>query len=297
MIETSHIPDPDRFQHIGLIAKAPEKHISPTLKALVSYLERRGNRVSVDSNCTQILKNCGLGGVERMTLGNHCDLVIAIGGDGTMLSAAVETSTYDCPLLGINLGHLGFLADLPPDDLESSLDAIFDGEYCEEERFILHASLIRGDETTQLGVAINDIVIQKWNIARLINVETYIDGIYVNSQRSDGVIVSSPTGSTAYALSGGGPILHPELNALVLVPICPHTLSNRPIVVNADSIIELEVGTREIDQARLTCDGEIRAELEPGDRIRIKKHPKTIRLLHPANHDHYAILRAKLDWG
>ncbi|MEE9552558.1 MAG: NAD(+) kinase, partial [Gammaproteobacteria bacterium] len=141
------------------------------------------------------------------------------------------------------------------------------------------------------------VIIHKWNIARLVEYETYVDDIFVHKQRSDGFIVSTPTGSTAYALAGGGPILYPSLNALVLVPICPHTLTNRPIVIDGNSRVEIVVGSREIDNAKLTCDGDISCELAPGDRILVHKRDKNIRLLHPADHDHYNILRAKLQWG
>ena len=226
-----------------------------------------------------------------------CDLAIAIGGDGTMLKAAHLACRHEMPLLGINRGRLGFLADIPANAFEEHLNAIFAGTFVEDERFLLHVEVLREGKSLLKSSAFNDVILQKWNIARLIELETYVDGSFVHRQRSDGLIVSTPTGSTAYALAGGGPILHPSLDALALVPICPHTLTNRPIVIDGNSLVEIVVGTREIDHARLTCDGDIELELAPGDRVRIQKQDKKIRLIHPKGHDHFSTLRAKLQWG
>ncbi len=214
-----------------------------------------------------------------------------------MLKAAHMVCDHDVPLLGINRGRLGFLADIPADAIHENLSAIFEGQYKEDERFLLHCQILRDKKPILERHAFNDIIIQKWNIARLVEFETYVDDTFVHKQRSDGMIISTPTGSTAYAMAGGGPILYPSLDALVLVPICPHTLTNRPIVIDGNSHIEIVVGTREIDHARLTCDGGVTGELAPGDRVSIRKKGKKIRLLHPADHDHFSILRAKLQWG
>lgn len=284
------------FERIGIIAKKGDTQIRDTLTSLVAFLGERRREVVVDDNCAQLLNGGSLGrwqpGLEQ-----GCDLVIAIGGDGTMLSAAQTVSEQAVRLLGINLGRLGFLADVSPDEINTVLARILDGEYEEEQRFLLHCELVRDGQVMTSARALNDVVVQKRNIARLIAFETYIDRRFVHSQRSDGMIVSTPTGSTAYALSGGGPILHPSLDAMVLVPICPHTLSNRPIVVQGNSQIEVVMGTRAIDRARLTCDGEIKHALAPGDSVRIRKAERPLLLVHPAGHDHYAVLRAKLHWG
>jgi hypothetical protein len=181
--------------------------------------------------------------------------------------------------------------------LEEQLAQILDGHFVEDERFQLHCQVDRDNITIAESDAFNDVIVQKWNFAKLIELETYVDSKLVHTQRSDGLIVASPTGSTAYALSGGGPILHPSLNALVLVPICPHTLSNRPLVIDGDSVVEIIVGTPEINHASLTCDGDITGRLTTGDRVIVRKKDKQLRLIHPANHDHFAILRAKLHWG
>ena len=214
-----------------------------------------------------------------------------------MLRAARLLADCNVPLLGINRGRLGFLADIPAHSVDSELQQILDGEFVEDERFLLHCRLERNGELLLESDALNDVIVQKWHIARLIEMETYVNGKLLHSQRADGMIVSSPTGSTAYAMSGGGPILHPTLNAIVLVPICPHTLSNRPIVIDGDSVVEIVVGTPGIDRALLTCDGETRSELQTRDRVIVRKKDKRIRLIHPPDHDHFSILRAKLHWG
>ena len=284
------------FNRIGLVGKPGDTKVRDTLRALLPHLQRRRLDIVIDPHCAELL---GKTHFEAATgpIGDGRDLVIAIGGDGTLLQAAHMIASYDIRLLGINVGHLGFLTDISPEEIGERINEVLDGHYEEEERLILRTHVIQGGQEFGPYDAINDVVITKWNIARLITLETYVNGKFVNSQRSDGLIVSTPTGSTAYALSGGGPILHPALDALALVPICPHTLSNRPIVVSGNSRIEIVVGTPELDQARLTCDGEIRCELAPGDRILIEKADRCIRLIHPPGHDHFATLRAKLQWG
>ncbi|MCI0400793.1 MAG: NAD(+) kinase [Gammaproteobacteria bacterium] len=286
-----------KFKRVGLIAKGGAIEIRGTLRSLMEFLKSRGLAIVTDAACADLLPKSQVEIVERRVLGGTCDLAIAIGGDGTMLNAARLLSDHDVPLLGINLGRLGFLADLSPDAINETLARILNGEFVEDRRFLLHSQVVRDGQAVMEGDALNDVVIHKQNVARLVEFETYINNTFVYSQRSDGMIVSTPTGSTAYALSGGGPLLNPDLDAIVLVPICPHTISNRPIVVDGGSRIEIVVGTREIDHARLTCDGEIAEQLLPGDHILIFKKTKQIRLIHPAGHDHYAILRAKLQWG
>ena len=285
------------FKKIALITNNRGTKIAETLRSVTSYLKSRQIKVLLDDCCAAQIPDSGLETVSDEQIPLRCDLAIAIGGDGTMLKASRLLADHEVPLLGINRGRLGFLADIPADSVEDHLKHILDGNYIEDNRFQLNCRVDRCNETVMENDAFNDVIIQKWNIAKLIELTTYVDKKLVNSQRSDGLIIASPTGSTAYALSGGGPILHPSLDALVLVPICPHTLSNRPIVIDGNSCIEIVVGTPEIDHARLTCDGEIIGELATGDRIIIQKKDKKIRLIHPANHDHYSVLRAKLHWG
>jgi NAD+ kinase len=201
---------------------------------------------------------------------------------------------YDLPLVGINLGRLGFLVDITPHQIEDRLDQIVEGAYNADARTLLDARLDGGPEA---GRALNDVVIHKWNTVRMIEFETYIDGRFVNVQRSDGLIVATPTGSTAYALSGGGPLIHPGMDALLLVPICPHTLSNRPLVVPGGSRIEVRLRNVDPDLVRLTCDGQLDLQISDDTPIVIERSHARIRLLHPRGHDHYSILRAKLGWG
>ena len=286
-----------KFNKIALITNDSSDGIKDTLQTVVNFLQAREIDIVLDKYCCNLLPGTNLEAGSAQDLARDCDLGIAIGGDGTMLRAAHLLADKNVPLLGINRGRLGFLADIPSETVEDQLEQILNGKYVEDERFQLHCQVDRGDKTIVESDAFNDVVIQKWNIAKLIELTTYVDSKLVNSQRSDGMIIASPTGSTAYALSGGGPILYPSLDALVLVPICPHTMSYRPIVIQGNSMVEVVIGTPEIDHARLTCDGEIKSELATGDRVIIRKKDQKIRLIHPANHDHFSILRAKLQWG
>ncbi|HKJ22568.1 MAG TPA: NAD(+) kinase [Gammaproteobacteria bacterium] len=285
------------FNKIALITNYDADIIADTVRTVVGFLRSRGREVILDEHSAGLLPDSGLATAYTGDDLGDCDLAIAIGGDGTMLRAARILANLDIPLLGINRGRLGFLADIPADSVEEHLDAILSGEFVEDERFQLHCQVDSGDRTVLESDAFNDVIIQKWNFAKLIELETYVDDKLVHTQRADGMIVASPTGSTAYALSGGGPILYPSLNALVLVPICPHTLSNRPLVIDGDSRVEIVVGEPDTNHASLTCDGEISARLSTGDRVIVYKKDHKMHLIHPADHDHFAILRAKLHWG
>jgi NAD+ kinase len=234
---------------------------------------------------------------SRNELSQHCDLAIVVGGDGTMLNAARSLAEADIPVLGVNLGRLGFLADVSPDETHERLTEVLAGQYDEEHRSLLHAKVLRGGKIVSESDALNDVVIHKWDIARMIELDTTIDNRFLYSLRADGLIISTPTGSTAYALSGGGPILQPDLPAVVLVPICPHTLSNRPVVVDEKSTIEVTVHGSETDKAQITCDGQVNFALLPGDCIRIQRKSHQLRLIHPSGHDHFNTMRKKLRWA
>ena len=285
------------FKRIALITNSDAKKVAETLNSLIVYLQSNEIDFVLDKDSTLLADQTGLPAMKENEFDADCDLAIAIGGDGTMLKAAHLACLHEMPLLGINRGRLGFLADIPADAFEEHLNAIFAGTFVEDERFLLHVEVLRKGKLLLDSNAFNDVILQKWNIARLVEFETYVDSRFVHRQRSDGLIVTTPTGSTAYALSGGGPILHPSLDALALVPICPHTLTNRPIVIDGNSVVEIVVGTREIDHARLTCDGDIEIELAPGDRVRVQKQDNKIKIIHPQGHDHFSILREKLQWG
>ena len=282
-----------RFQHIGLIAKPGDSSLAPVLDKLRRFLADMGLNVSLARSAALALDQKDYL-PSKADLARVCDLTIVVGGDGTFLNAAREMAEENTPLVGINLGRLGFLVDISPERMLEALTAILQGDYIEDRRFLLEARI--GEEQRQL--ALNDVVLHKWNTARMIEFETRINGQFVDSQRSDGIIISTPTGSTAYALSGGGPLLEPSLDAIALVPICPHRLSNRPIVVHGDSEICIETsGRTDCNHVRITCDGQSSLTLNEGDRLVVRKYPKPIRLFHPVNHDHFDLLRAKLGWG
>jgi NAD+ kinase len=285
------------FKTIGLIGKYGDPSVEGSLQALGDFLQSRQIDVLLDESTARMVDGHNLTIASREEIGERCDLTIAVGGDGTLLNAARSLATYDTALLGINLGRLGFLTDISPAEMETRLGDILDGKYQQEERFLLHCSIVREGEHISESEALNDVVVHKWEVARMIEMETWVNGEFVNTLRSDGLIVSTPTGSTAYALSGGGPILHPALNAIVLVPICPHTMSNRPIVVDGDSEIEIVVRDRTLSHAQVTCDGQINLGLVTEDTVRITKKRETVRLIHPSDHNHFKVLRAKLNWG
>ncbi len=224
-------------------------------------------------------------------------LVISVGGDGTLLKCARLIYPRNVALMGINLGRLGFLTDIVPERISDELGQILEGNFLEEERTVLECEVFREGKSILKGDALNDVVIQKWNSPRLITLSTHVNGKLLHSQRSDGLIIATPTGSTAYALSGGGPILQPNLRALALVPICPHTLTNRPIVINDSSLIEVHLASDRDDTSRVTCDANTVADLLPKDIVKIKTYDRRIRLVHPAYYDHFKTLRAKLNWG
>lgn len=288
-----------QFNKIGVIGKHGDPNRGGTLPELLAYLRKHEADVLLDERSLKsaVENDQGYSFVDRQTMGENCDLVIVVGGDGTLLNAARDLVDYDASLVGINLGRLGFLAGVTPSELEETLDQICSGNYKEDQRTLLQASVIRDGEQISENTAFNDVVLHTRNVARMIEYETYINDQFVNVTRSDGLIVSTPTGSTAYALSGGGPIVHPELKALVLVPICPHTMSHRPIVVDADNKIEIVVSESNQAHAQCTCDGQVDLALQNGDHIVIEKKDNPIRLIHPASYNYFKLLRAKLHWG
>ncbi|MEX2479812.1 MAG: NAD(+) kinase [Gammaproteobacteria bacterium] len=285
------------FTRIGIVTKTHDPAVQDTLQAVVQVLNERGGATFVDdtTDVSGIVGSFELRAREKLP--DACDLVISIGGDGTLLQCAGSIYPREVALLGINLGRLGFLTDLPPAGLEQALNAVLDGAYLSEQRAVLGCDVVRDGRVVASEDGLNDIVVQKWNTARLVTLHTHVDGKFLHAQRADGMIVATPTGSTAYALSGGGPILDPAISALVLVPICPHTLTNRPIVVSDSAVIEIQVVTDREDECRVTCDGNAFLKLLPDDCVRIFRRGQSIRLIHPANHDHFATLRAKLNWG
>ena len=286
-----------RLKCVGIIGKHGDPSVRDTLLSLVDFLLSRGQEVIIEDVTAGLLDAVHLPAAPLSVIARQCDLAIVVGGDGTLLHAARNLAEENVPLLGVNLGRLGFLTDISPDTMIASLEQILAGEYDEEQRFLLRSTIGTKARPGRPARALNDVVLHKWNIARMIEFEIYVDGRFVDAQRSDGLIVSTPTGSTAYALSGGGPLLAPELNAIVLVPICPHTLSNRPIVISAESLVEIAICDGHHPHVRVTCDGQTNMPVRRDESIRISKDDHHIRLLHPRGHDHFNILRSKLGWG
>ncbi|MGB5063570.1 MAG: NAD(+) kinase [Candidatus Competibacter sp.] len=285
------------FHTIGLIGKFGDPNVAGTLNQIAAHLRQRQLRVLLDESSAQLIPDSGLEVASRTAIGEQCDLVVVMGGDGTMLNAARSLVDYDMPILGVNLGRLGFLADVSPSEIPHRLDGVLNGQFREAPRLLLHAQVMRDGCVVGEADALNDVVIHKRDVARMIDVETFLEGRFLNTYRADGLIISTPTGSTAYALAGGGPILYPGLEAVVLVPICPHTLTHRPIVVSADSVIEVVLNAANTINTQVTCDGQVSLPLERGDQIVIRKKERKVRLIHPINHDYFKLLRAKLRWG
>ena len=268
-----------------LATRQVEVLVSDTAAAIPGLAEGRAGTAAAPSR------------VPDEDLGRRANLVIAIGGDGTLLYAAGLVARHGVPLLGINRGRLGFLTDVMPQHMLECVDAALEGRLEADQRPLLAACLRQSDGSTAQALALNDVVLQKLATGRMLDFETRVGGRYVNTHAGDGIVVASATGSTAYALSCGGPIIEPHLDALVMAPICAHTLSDRPIVVSTRALIEIELLPRPDTRAQVTCDGVILGEIAPGDRLEIEAAGERITLLHPAGYDYYRLLRSKLHWG
>ena len=286
-----------KFTNIGLIGRLGSAQVVETLKQLKSFLANKGYTVILDSETGSALPGHSLQESSKSMMGEICDLVIVVGGDGCMLGAARALAKSNVPVLGINRGHLGFLTDISPDNFESKVNEVLSGKYISEKRFLIDGFVDRNGVTVETGSALNDIVLHRGKSVRMIEFELYIDGHFVYSQRSDGLIISTPTGSTAYSLSGGGPIMHPKLDAVVLVPMFPHTLSSRPIVVDGKSEIKIVIGPNNELYPQVSFDGQNNTTLSPGDAFYVRKKIHRLHLIHPENHDFYDTCRSKLGWG
>ncbi|MHB1585883.1 MAG: NAD(+) kinase [Acidiferrobacteraceae bacterium] len=282
---------------IGLFGKYGDERFGPTMRSLCTFLRSRHLEIVLESATAEVVGR-DVGHLKVLPLGkigSVIDLAIVIGGDGTLLNVARTLAVYRVPLVGVNVGRLGFLADISRDDMLDVVGRILDGDFQIEERLMLYAEIIRDGRAVHASHAFNDVVVNKLGLARLIEIETHIDGELVNRMRADGIIVATPTGSTAYAMSAGGPILHPTLPAIVVVPICPHTLSHRPIAINSSSRVELVMSGDQ--SAHVTFDGQANYALQDDDRIVVRRADNSVTLLHPSNRNHYEMLRVKLHWG
>ena len=293
---TSSINMTTKFHTIGLIGKPHHQGTNLTLKRLHHWLTVQGFEVLVEERVASELGS-NIEAVDLLEIGSRCDLAIVVGGDGNMLGAARVLARFDLGVIGVNRGNLGFLTDLPPDNFEDALAAVLEGEFETEHRFLLEAEVYRHGKLKACNTAVNEAVLHPGKIAHMIEFEVYIDDQFMYSQRADGMIVSTPTGSTAYSLSAGGAILTPNLQALILVPMFPHTLSCRPIVVDACSTIKMVVSPDNGDNLEVSCDGHVHLAVLPGDEIIIRRSNERLRLIHPKGHNYFHVLRNKLGWG
>jgi NAD+ kinase len=284
------------FQHIGIIGRVRNSGVKETLRTLVDYLSQLKYDIYVESETAESLDDTSLTCVTREQLGKFCDLLIVVGGDGSLLHAAHTAVNHELPVLGINRGSLGFLTDILPTELEK-IQPILQGKYNLEHRFLLTTSIELHGNILGHDDALNEVALIPDAVPHMIEFEIYIDDQFVCSQNSDGLIVATPTGSTAYALSGGGPILHPQLDAFVLVPMFPHSLNSRPIVIEGDRKINIIISPHNITSPRVSCDGRAYINTPAGSNITIRKKTQPLKLIHPLDHHYYEALRSKLHWG
>lgn len=284
------------FRNIGLIGRPGKSSVVDTLKIIHQYLIERGLRTIFDQETAELGPFENVQTSSRSHLGQVTDLVVVVGGDGSLLHAARALAKYNVPVVGVNRGRLGFLTDISPADVLHKLGQVLDGDFVYDQRFLLETEIRSKGQTVYEDIALNDIVLHSGKSVHMIDFEMNIDGMYVYRQHSDGLIISSPTGSTAYALSGGGPIVHPNMDAIVIVPMHPHTLSSRPIVVGGQSEIKIFIRDNQI-LPMVSPDGQNSVTLQVGDHLLIRKHPFKLTLLHPPGYDFYAACRTKLGWN
>jgi NAD+ kinase len=288
-------PAPAEFRKVALIGKYKSPEIGEALGRLASFLREQGCGVLVEQGAAASAGSNGFTVAGWDEIGADADLAVILGGDGTLLHAARRLAGHDVPLVGVNQGRLGFLTDIGREDMLERIGELVAGHYQREQRMLLDAELLRGAERVTRTVALNDVVMNKGDLGRMIEFEVRIDGEFVYTQRSDGIILATPTGSTAYALSANGPILHPSLTGIALVPLCPHALSNRPITVSDQATIEIVLLPPH--DGRVHFDGQTRVEARAGDRVRVSRSQHSVTLLHPPGYSYFAMLREKLRWS
>jgi NAD+ kinase len=288
---------PHSFKSIALVGNAKDLRVAECMLGLAAHFHARGVPVLVDPSVGLAFKADSVVLCPEQSFATRADLIVAIGGDGTLLYAARLVAGHSVPLIGVNRGRLGFLTDVSPSCMLEDVDSVLAGRYSEDRRSLLAARLESHDGKTSSALALNDVVVNKWETGRTMDFETSINGRFVNSHGGDGMVIATATGSTAYALSCGGPIVEPDLDVWVLAPISPHTLSDRPIVVRAGSKIQLRMSDRFESRAQVTCDGTAIGDLEQGDNLYVEGADAQITLLHPPGYDYYRLLRSKLHWG
>jgi len=285
------------FKTIGLIGKPDHQGANATITTLHQYLIENKYQVLVEKSVASSIAIKNMTICSLTDIGEQADLAIVVGGDGYMLGAARVLACFEIGVIGVNRGNLGFLTDLSPNNIIEPLAQILSGKSRSEQRFIIEAEVYRHGKLKSANSAVNEAVLHAGKVASMIEFEVYIDDCFMFSQRSDGLIISTPTGSTAYSMSAGGPILTPNLNALSLVPMFPHTLTSRPIVVDGDSEIKLILANENQESLQVSCDGHVILAVMPGDEVIIRKSKSTIRLVHPLDYNYFTVLRNKLSWG
>jgi NAD+ kinase len=285
------------FKSIALVGNAKDLRVAECMQSLIGYFQSRGQRALVDPGVGLDFPPDSIVSCPESAFASRADLIVAIGGDGTLLYAARLIAGRSVPLLGINRGRLGFLTDVGPASMLEDVESVLAGRFTEDRRSLLSARLEQCGAAPVGALALNDVVIARVDTGRTLDFETSINGRFVNSHGGDGIVVATATGSTAYALSCGGPIVEPDLDVWVLAPISPHTLSDRPIVVRAGSTVQIRLSERLGARAQVTCDGVNLGAMEHGDQLLIEGADATITLLHPPGYDYYRLLRSKLHWG
>lgn len=287
-----------QFKHIGIITRPSTPNIAPVIHELIGfllanqlevYLDRSHVNANIITECDQ--QRCHI----VADLGCHCDLMLVLGGDGTFLAAARKAAPHNVPLIGINQGHLGFLTQVTRDEMLTELVRMLEGKYLKDECIILETKVVRSGEVIYHGLALNDVVLSRGGAGQMIEFEVFINDEFVYTQRSDGLIVATPTGSTAYALAAGGPILQTALRAFALVPICPQSMTNRPIVIGDTN--EIKILITKAGDARVHYDGQSFVDIQSMDIIHINRYCNVLNILHPIHYQYYKTLRQKLHWG
>ena len=289
---------PQKFKRVILYARLhrANQDVNETLQRLVEYLQSQHIDTFLDCDTASSFE-LKLPVLAREDMGQKQDLIVVVGGDGSLLSAARMAIKVNVPVIGINRGRLGFLTDISPQDMEAQLGAVLAGHYTEERRFLLQTRIYDEETTYFQGDALNDVVLSRGKETHLIEFDVYINQQFVSHYRSDGLILATPTGSTAYALSAGGPIMHPQLNAIVMVPMFSHSLSSRPLVIDGQAHIDLIISTTSESDLQISCDGHESRLVKPGQHVAIEKNAQELRLLHPVDYHYYDTLRIKLGWG
>lgn len=290
-------PYPETFENIGILGRLDSDSVVHSVQRLTQLLAEHERPFSVDEDLAEAIPGLRCNRKSRDQIGDWADLIIVVGGDGTLLGAARDLAPFEKPVLGINRGRLGFLTDIMPFEMEDRVLEVLNGHYVIEDRFLLEARVMRNGEQVSVGRALNDVVLHPGQSIRMIEFELYINDQFVYSQRSDGLIISTPTGSTAYALSAGGPLVHPSLNTMILVPMFPHSLNNRPLVVGADAQLRIHVGPETAPKPQVSCDAQNHMAIEANDELWVSQYAHKLHLLHPADHNYYEICRSKLGWG